>query len=180
MSLNPRCMFGNQEQRQTQMCGVTSKLVPLYECQIAYMRREIKFGALLERLHTSSSRNSWFATGHYARKSWTGVADGCSRPQLLRGLDPGKDQSYYLSSISEDALRSALFPLGELTKTEVRELARVHQLPTAERPESMGICFVGEKTKFNRFVCGFSLFLEFSFAQSTPSFIYSVETWLYC
>ncbi len=129
------------------------------------MRREIKFGALLERLPTTPSRDNWFATGHYARKSWVKTADGHLRPQLQRGLDPNKDQSYYLSSVSEDGLRRSLFPLEFLTKAQVRELARVYQLPTAERPESMGICFVGEKTKFSRFVCEPNLSPKFSFAQ---------------
>lgn len=127
----------------------------------AYVRREIKFGALLERLPIISTGNAWFATGHYARKAWKHNDDEPSRPQLLRGLDPNKDQSYYLSSISEDGLRRALFPVGDLTKSKVRELAKYYQLPTAERPESMGICFVGEKTRFGRFVCeiGFCLLI---------------------
>lgn len=91
--------------------------------------------------------------GHYARKSWATSPSGVSRPQLLRGKDPGKDQSYYLSSISEQGLCRALFPIGDLTKPEVRELAKKHNLPTAERAESMGLCFIGEKAKFSDFIC---------------------------
>ncbi|KAF9447429.1 5-methylaminomethyl-2-thiouridylate-methyltransferase [Macrolepiota fuliginosa MF-IS2] len=120
-----------------------------------WCNKEIKFGALLERLPLASSGNIWFATGHYTRKTWSNHSDGTPRPQLLRGLDPNKDQSYYLSSISEAGLRRALFPLGGLSKSKVRELAKDYQLPTAERPESMGICFVGEKSRFNRFVSSY-------------------------
>lgn len=116
--------------------------------------REIKFGSLLERLPSSST---WFATGHYARKTWTEVPEGPFRPQLLRGVDRHKDQSYYLSSISEASLRRALFPLGFMDKNEVRQLAKEYQLPNAERSESMGICFVGEKPKFNHFLCEWDL-----------------------
>ena len=74
------------------------------------------------------------------------------RPQLLRSWDPTKDQNYYLSAIPEKGLERALFPLGELTKADVREIAGVAGLPTAQRDESMGICFVGQKRKFNEFL----------------------------
>ncbi|EKM82332.1 hypothetical protein AGABI1DRAFT_67935 [Agaricus bisporus var. burnettii JB137-S8] len=119
-----------------------------------WCNREIKFGSLLERLPTSSIGNTWFATGHYARKLWV-IGNGLPRPQLLRGRDPTKDQSYYLSSISESGLRQALFPIGHLRKPEVRALARKYGLPTSDRPESMGICFVGEKSRFNRFLSSY-------------------------
>ncbi|KAJ3865541.1 tRNA-specific 2-thiouridylase [Lentinula novae-zelandiae] len=114
-----------------------------------WCNREIKFGALLERLPVDPiTGTSWFATGHYARKRWS--PNG--RPQLLSAKDQTKDQSYYLSSISEQGLARALFPLGEITKVEVRELARKYQLATAEKPESMGLCFVGERGKFSQFL----------------------------
>ncbi|KIY46868.1 5-methylaminomethyl-2-thiouridylate-methyltransferase [Fistulina hepatica ATCC 64428] len=109
-----------------------------------WCNREIKFGALAE--HTPS--NAWLATGHYARKAW--AENG--RPRLLRAADKSKDQSYFLASIRENSLRRALFPLGELQKTHVRELAAHYGLPTAERPDSVGLCFVGEKTKFSSFL----------------------------
>ena len=112
--------------------------------------REIKFGALLERLPATSGQRPWFATGHYARKAWL-----CGRPQLVRPADKHKDQTYYLSSISESGLRRALFPLSELPKPEVRELARKHGLHNAERPDSVGICFVGEKGKFKNFLADY-------------------------
>lgn len=89
-----------------------------------------------------------FYSGHYARKQWS--SNG--RPQLLSAKDQMKDQAYYLSSISEQGLARALFPLGDITKAEVRELARSYQLETAERPESMGLCFVGEKGRFSHFL----------------------------
>lgn len=81
------------------------------------------------------------------------------RPQLLRSSDRTKDQNYYLSSMPEDALARTLFPLGQMTKKQVRELAVEAKLPTAEREESMGICFVGEKRKFNDFLGVFISFL---------------------
>ena len=87
--------------------------------------------------------------GHYALKGWSSD----SRPKLFRPVDPFKDQTYFLSSISEAALRRALFPIGHLRKSEVRDLAKQHSLTTADRPDSVGICFVGEKAKFNRFLC---------------------------
>jgi tRNA-5-taurinomethyluridine 2-sulfurtransferase len=71
---------------------------------------------------------------------------------LLRAKDRRKDQTYYLSGINERGLACALFPIGHLEKREVRALAQEWGLPTAERAESMGICFVGEKRRFNDFI----------------------------
>jgi tRNA-5-taurinomethyluridine 2-sulfurtransferase len=95
------------------------------------------------------------SAGHYAHKSWSTPSSPSDipRPKLLRPRDRHKDQTYYLSSISEQSLSRALFPLGDLTKLSVRLLAQQYGLPTAEREESMGICFVGEKRKFSGFVC---------------------------
>lgn len=86
------------------------------------------------------------ATGHYAR---TVVTDG-GRVRLLRGLDERKDQSYFLWGIPRDVLPHLLFPVGELTKPEVRDRARALGLATAEKPESQEICFVpsGDYTEF--------------------------------
>lgn len=93
--------------------------------------------------------------GHYARKGWTTLSGSSTpRPQLLRSSDPTKDQNYYLSAIPEKGLARALFPLGELTKAEVRKIAEAAGLPTAQRDESMGICFVGQKRKFSDFLGG--------------------------
>ncbi|KAL0062627.1 hypothetical protein AAF712_010464 [Marasmius tenuissimus] len=103
-----------------------------------WCNREIKFGALLERLPTSTTTStttkSWFATGHYARKAWSTPPQGeAPRPMLLSARDAIKDQSFYLSSITEPGLSRALFPIGDLLKTEVRDLARKFNLDTAER-----------------------------------------------
>lgn len=94
--------------------------------------------------------------GHYARKTWD-TSDHFSRPRpmLWKPLDLTKDQTYYLSSISENSLSRALFPLSQLTKAQVRTLATEWRLPTATRDESMGLCFVGERKKFSNFICDF-------------------------
>jgi tRNA-specific 2-thiouridylase len=80
---------------------------------------------------------AFLATGHYARVQ---RIDG--RYRLLRGLDPQKDQSYFLHALSQEQLAHVLFPLGELTKQEVRAIARRRGLPVAEQPESQDLCFV--------------------------------------
>lgn len=109
--------------------------------------RHIKFGALLH--HCSSVIGAdLLATGHYAR-----VAEGGAR--LLRGIDPEKDQSYFLASVRGEALRRACFPLGGLTKREVRSLAAGPAgLPPAvtQRRSSAGICFIGRKKDFGDFI----------------------------
>ena len=94
---------------------------------------EIKFKAFLDQCLDEGA--DMIATGHYAR-----IRDG---NQLLRGADPAKDQSYFLYRVPDEALARSLFPLGELTKTEVRRQARKLKLPNAARPDSQGICFVG-------------------------------------
>ncbi len=79
------------------------------------------------------------ATGHYAR---TVVRDG--RVRLLKGNDPEKDQSYFLSRLSESQLSKAVFPIGHLPKPEVRRIAREAGLPNADRKDSQGLCFIGK------------------------------------
>jgi tRNA-uridine 2-sulfurtransferase len=88
----------------------------------------------------------FIATGHYARMG----VDGAGRSVLLRGMDENKDQSYFLWSLPPEMLPKLMFPLGELTKPEVREMARRMGLTTAEKPESMEICFVpdGDYARF--------------------------------
>ncbi|KAJ3484753.1 hypothetical protein NLI96_g5414 [Meripilus lineatus] len=113
-----------------------------------WCNKEVKFGALLQKI---IPQDTWLATGHYARKSWTATSTG-TRPQLLRPSDRTKDQTYYLSSIPEQSLARSIFPLAQLQKSEVREHASKWGLPTAERAESMGICFVGEKRRFDDFI----------------------------
>jgi len=99
-------------------------------------------------------KDAWLATGHYALKSWsTPLSAGATpRPQLLRPSDRHKDQTYYLAAISEKALARTLFPISHLAKPQVRELAKKWDLATAEKEESMGICFVGERRKFEDFL----------------------------
>lgn len=97
--------------------------------------RHIRFGALLD--HARALGADSLATGHYARleKSGENIA-------LLRAVDRSKDQSYVLGALRKAQLARALFPIGEYTKEEVRELARRFGLPTAERPDSQDLCFL--------------------------------------
>ncbi len=90
------------------------------------------------------------ATGHYARV----VRDDRERSRLLRGLDRGKDQSYFLHRITPGQLERLLLPMGELTKDEVRELARAAGLPVAEKSESQELCFVPRGTSYAELVEG--------------------------
>ncbi|HSG84739.1 MAG TPA: hypothetical protein VLA23_00250, partial [Candidatus Limnocylindrales bacterium] len=97
----------------------------------------VKFGALLGRARHLYDCEA-VATGHYARRIEAG--DGTVR--LARARDEAKDQTYFLYGLRQDQLRDARFPLGELTKTQVRAIARDLGLPTAEAPESQELCFV--------------------------------------
>jgi tRNA-specific 2-thiouridylase len=98
--------------------------------------RELKFDRLLRRAQALGARG--VATGHYAR-----IAEGPDgRPALFRARDRAKDQSYFLFDLPRERLAELRFPLGDLEKREVRELARELGLGTADKPESQGICFV--------------------------------------
>jgi len=101
--------------------------------------REIKFKAFLD--YALSLGANVIATGHYARLRRR--EDGQS--ELLKGLDTNKDQSYFLHAVAGEQLGKSLFPLGELEKTTVRALAAQHQLATAKKKDSTGICFIGER-----------------------------------
>jgi tRNA-specific 2-thiouridylase len=83
------------------------------------------------------------ATGHYCRKG-TIKKDGKDIYQLLKGVDDNKDQSYFLCQLSQDQLSKSLFPIGELTKPEVREIATKLNLVTADKKDSQGLCFIGK------------------------------------
>ena len=103
--------------------------------------REIKFDTFLEEALKFDA--DFVATGHYCRKSEI-QKNGKTVYQLLAGKDPNKDQSYFLCQLNQEQLSKAMFPVGELLKPEVREIARKQNLPTAERKDSQGICFVGK------------------------------------
>lgn len=100
--------------------------------------REIKFGLFFD--WAMEKGFDLVATGHYARVLKTGEGNY----QLLKGIDPAKDQSYFLYLLSQKQLKKILFPIGNLKKTQVRKIAKEKKLPSAERPDSMGICFIGE------------------------------------
>jgi tRNA-uridine 2-sulfurtransferase len=100
---------------------------------------EIKFKAFLD--HAIALGAARIATGHYARVR--AAADG--RFELLRGVDPSKDQSYFLHRLNQQQLARTVFPVGELHKTEVRRIARDIGLPNAAKRDSTGICFIGER-----------------------------------
>lgn len=105
--------------------------------------REIKFRAFLELALQSGDR---MATGHFCR-----LERGEDGMHLLKGTDPGKDQSYFLHMLDANQLDRVLFPVGDLTKAQVREIARQAGLPTAAKKDSTGVCFIGERN-FKQFL----------------------------
>lgn len=100
----------------------------------------------------------YISTGHYAR-----MIDG----KLYRGIDDNKDQTYFLSQVSKKQLENVLFPVGELTKSEVRRIASEYGLITADKKDSTGICFIGERN--------FKKFLE-NYLPNTPGDIVNIDT----
>lgn len=100
----------------------------------------------------------YIATGHYAR-----MKDG----KLLRAIDSNKDQTYFLSQVSKKQLENVLFPIGDLEKTEVRKIAEEYDLITAEKKDSTGICFIGERN--------FTKFLE-NYLPNTPGKVVEIDT----
>ena len=95
--------------------------------------REIKFGLFLKKALALGA--DYIATGHYVRK----VGD-----KLVQAKDGNKDQSYFLWTLTQEQLKHCLFPIGEYIKPKIRALAKKYKLPTAEKPDSQGVCFVGE------------------------------------
>jgi tRNA-specific 2-thiouridylase len=110
--------------------GVTPN--PCLQCN-----RQIKFGTLLDKARALGA--DYLATGHYAR-----VRDRHGKIELLRGVDANKDQSYALALLNQAQLSSVMFPLGDLTKPQVRELARRFDLRVSEKDESQDLCFIAD------------------------------------
>ncbi|MCP4655627.1 MAG: tRNA 2-thiouridine(34) synthase MnmA [bacterium] len=110
--------------------------------------RHIKFGAFLDHLDSGRAdrRFDKVASGHYAR-----IRDHGGRLRLLRGVDPVKDQSYFLFQLDQRQLERSVFPVGGCHKSEVRRLAREFGLPNHDRRDSQGICFLG-KLRYDEFV----------------------------
>jgi len=108
--------------------------------------REIKFGVLLD--YAQRLGGAFIATGHYAQ------VDHAASAKLLKGVDPNKDQSYFLHAVPQTALARALFPIGTMQKDEVRRLANDAGLSVHDKPDSTGICFIGERP-FREFLSRF-------------------------
>ncbi|KAB0484237.1 tRNA (5-methylaminomethyl-2-thiouridylate)-methyltransferase [Pseudomonas reinekei] len=106
--------------------------------------REIKFKAFLD--YAMMLGADLIATGHYVRRR-----DIDGRTELLKGLDPNKDQSYFLHAVGGEQIAKTLFPVGELEKPQVRAIAEKYELATAKKKDSTGICFIGER-RFSDFL----------------------------
>lgn len=123
--------------------------------------KEVKFGAFMEKALSMGA--DFVATGHYARSATRNASKkvlgfpshryGDARPdhfykhsasQLVKGIDPTKDQSYFLWTLTSKQLDKIIFPIGHLKKTEVRKIAKKYKLPVADKKDSQGICFLGE------------------------------------
>lgn len=109
--------------------------------------KEIKFGAFLD--YCLETGADYISTGHYAR-----LDTSQNNVKLLRGIDNSKDQSYFLHQVKGSDLTRAIFPLGELTKDQVRKIAHDNKLINADKKDSMGICFIG-KNNYNDFISNF-------------------------
>lgn len=109
--------------------------------------KEIKFKAFLD--YAKKLGADYIATGHYARVDRSG-----DETLMLRGLDNNKDQTYFLSQLSQEQIKDVLFPIGGLEKPEVRRIAKEHNLATADKKDSTGICFIGERN-FNEFLSNY-------------------------
>ena len=110
--------------------------------------KEIKFKAFLDFAKDLGA--DYLATGHYARirRNEDGTVE------MLRGLDDNKDQTYFLSQLTQEQIKDVMFPIGDLQKFEVREIAKKYNLATATKKDSTGICFIGERN-FNEFLSNY-------------------------
>jgi tRNA-specific 2-thiouridylase len=112
-----------------------------------FCNQRIKFGAFLDHItHDEASAPPVVATGHYAR-----IIDRGDHVDLARSPDPVKDQTYFLSHLSQHQLRRITFPIGRFEKDEVRRRAHEYDLPNKDRPDSQGICFLG-KIRYPEFI----------------------------
>ena len=109
--------------------------------------KEIKFKAFLE--HAMQLGADYLATGHYAQVAYR---DG--EYKMLRGVDENKDQTYFLNQLGQDQLEKVMFPIGDIEKAKVREIALKAGLATASKKDSTGICFIGERN-FKEFLSGY-------------------------
>jgi tRNA-specific 2-thiouridylase len=144
--------------------------------------REVKFDVFMKTALSLGAEK--VATGHYARVESTFEENGKEIFHLLAGKDNNKDQSYFLCQLNQDQLSKSLFPIGELTKPEVREIAREMELVTADKKDSQGLCFIGKvslptflqqqlEPKEGEIV---EIFKEFStFHKETPQFSSKLE-----
>ncbi len=124
---------------------VISPFVPTYESgetpnPCVWCNREIKFGTFLRKARRLGC--DFIATGHYVKR-----IDGPDGPELHRGADDSKDQTYFLWALSREVLPHLLFPLGDKTKPVVRELAEQRGFATADKPSSSGLCFITSSVK---------------------------------
>ncbi|MBC7556050.1 MAG: tRNA 2-thiouridine(34) synthase MnmA, partial [Chryseobacterium sp.] len=104
--------------------------------------REVKFDVFMKTALSLGAEK--VATGHYAQVTSTFDENGKEIFQLLAGKDDNKDQSYFLCQLNQDQLSKSLFPIGDITKPEVREIAKKLDLVTAEKKDSQGLCFIGK------------------------------------
>ena len=111
--------------------------------------KEIKFKAFLN--YAMKIGADYVATGHYARLDRTIDKNGVITTKMLRGIDDNKDQTYFLCQLDQSQLEKVLFPIGEYTKPQIREIALKYNLKTATKKDSTGICFIGERD-FNEFL----------------------------
>lgn len=112
-----------------------------------FCNKEIKFKSFLDKALEMGA--DYIAMGHYARVKHDG-----NHHYLLRGVDSNKDQSYFLCQLSEEQLSHAMFPVGDITKPEVRQIALDYDLPVAKKKDSTGICFIGERN-FKEFLMNY-------------------------
>lgn len=106
--------------------------------------KEIKFKCFLEYAINNLNAD-YIATGHYARVNKLKISDNNYKYQLLKSIDTNKDQTYFLHALNEQQLSKTIFPLGEINKTEVRDIAKELNLITHDKKDSTGICFIGER-----------------------------------